>query len=140
MVFKRMNMEEWTKSVLITLPKKGDFAECKNYRTIALTSQVGKVMMKILLGRLKAQTEEYMSEAQARFRKDRNTVQQILALRLIAEKAKRVGKPILNCFVDFQKAFDSVEQDICEAVMESYGVGERLLELMKDLGKRTKSG
>ena len=31
-------------------------------------------------------------------------------LRLIAEKARRKGKKIFNCFVDFKKAFDSIDQ------------------------------
>jgi len=39
-----------------------------------------------------------MADEQAGFRKDRSTVQQILALRLIAEKARRKGKKIFNCF------------------------------------------
>src|SRR6218665_711996 len=28
--------EEWTKTILVTIPKKGDLMECSNYRTIAL--------------------------------------------------------------------------------------------------------
>ena len=75
--------------------------ECSNYRTIALTSHLGKVLMMILTETLRSQIEEHMTDEQAGFRKDRSTVQQILALRLIAEKARRKGKKIFNCFVDF---------------------------------------
>ena len=103
---------EWTKAMLVTLPKKGDLSECKNYRTIALTSHMGKILMSILLNRLKVQTEEYMADEQAGFRKDRSTIQQILLLRLIAEKESRNSKIVYNCFVDFQKAFDSIKLDI----------------------------
>ena len=46
----------------------------------------------VVLNRLKVKTEEDMSDEQAGFRKDRSTVQQILMLRLIAEKAKRKQK------------------------------------------------
>jgi len=49
-----------------------------------------------------------MSEEQEGFRKDRNTIQQILILRLIALKAKRKGRKVYHCFIDFQKAFDSI--------------------------------
>src|SRR5678816_4689441 len=94
------------RSILVKIPKKGDLTLCKNYRTIALINHMGKVLMTILLSRLKAKTEVYMSDEQAGFRKDGSTVQQILMLRLIAEKAKRKNKPVYNCFVDFQKAFD----------------------------------
>jgi len=104
--------EEWTKSLLVVISKKGDLADCSNYRTIALTSRMGKVLMLVLLNRLKAHVEDYLADEQAGFRKDRNTVQQILMLRQIAENAKRKNKKIYNCFIDFQKAFDSIKQDL----------------------------
>ena len=131
--------EEWTKSVLVTIPKKGDLTDCKNYRTIALISHMAKILLVVLLNRLKAQMEEYLTDEQAGFRKDRNTVQQILMLRLIAEKAKRKNKMVYNCFIDFQKAFDSIEQDVTWATLKSYGVGKRLIEILQNIGERSKS-
>ena len=125
--------EEWAKSVIITIPKKGDLAECSNYRTIALLSHVGKVLMMVLLERLKAQMEPYLSEEQAGFRRDRNTTHQILILRLIAEKAKRKGRHILNCFIDFRKAFDSIKHDVTWATLRSYGVGARLIRILQNI-------
>ena len=84
---------------------------------------MGKVLQMVLLNRLKSQAEEYLADEQAGFRKNRNTIQQILMLRLIAEKARREDRLIFNCFADFQKAFDSIEQDIIWATLRSYGVG-----------------
>ena len=130
--------EEWIQSVLVTIPKKGDLMDCRNYRTIALMSHVGKIFMMILLERLKAQTEEHLADEQAGFRKDRNTVQQILMLRLIAEKAKRKGRAVYNCFIDFEKAFDSVYKDVMWATLQSYGIGKRLTEILKDIGERSR--
>jgi len=49
--------------------------ECSNYRTIALTSHLGKVLMMILTERLRSQIEEHTADEQAGFRKDRSTVQ-----------------------------------------------------------------
>src|SRR3989454_11455300 len=130
--------EEWTKAMLETLQNKGDLTECKNYRTIALTSHMEKILMSILLNRLKVQTEEYMADEQAGFRRDRSTIQQILLLRLIAEKASRNSKIVYNCFVDFQKAFDSIKLDIIWATLRSYGVGKRLVQILRDMGERSK--
>jgi len=48
-------------------------------------NHMSKVMMMILLEKLKPQLE--LSEEQAGFKKNRSTIQQILTLRLIAEKA-----------------------------------------------------
>ena len=130
--------EEWTRSTLVMIPKKGDLSLCTNYRTIALMSHVCKVLMMILLERLKVQVEPYLSETQAGFRRDRNTIQQILILRLIAEKAKRKSMNIYNNFVDFQKAFDSISHDVTWSVLKSYGVGQNLVTLMKNICERSK--
>ena len=40
--------QDWKRSVLIPIPKKGNAKECSNYRTIALISHASKVMLKIL--------------------------------------------------------------------------------------------
>ena len=44
--------QDWKRSVFIPIPKKGNAKECSNYRTIALISHAGKVMLKILQPRL----------------------------------------------------------------------------------------
>ena len=44
--------QDWKKSIFIPIPKKGNAKQCSNYRTIALISHAGKVMLKILQSRL----------------------------------------------------------------------------------------
>ena len=44
--------QDWKRSVFIPIPKKGNVIECSNYRTIALISHAGKVMLKFLQARL----------------------------------------------------------------------------------------
>ena len=44
--------QDWKRSVLFPIPKKGNAKECSNYRTIALISHASKVMLKILQARL----------------------------------------------------------------------------------------
>ena len=45
----------------VPLPKKGDLAECSNYRTIALISQCSKVLLKIIQKRLEPLKESYQT-------------------------------------------------------------------------------
>ena len=45
-------LQDWKRTVLIPIPKKGNAKECSNYCTIALISQGSKVMLKILQARL----------------------------------------------------------------------------------------
>ena len=44
--------QDWTRSVFISVPKKGNAKECSNHRTIALISNANKAMLKILQVRL----------------------------------------------------------------------------------------
>ena len=74
-----------------------NLTDCANYRTIALISHASKVLLTIILERLKAILDPCMSEEQGGFRKDRNTVQQILTLRLINEYGARKNGLSLLC-------------------------------------------
>ena len=65
----------WTKSLIITLLKKGNLQLCQNYRTISLISHPSKVMLRILLNRQKPQAEEIIKEEQAGFRAGRSTTE-----------------------------------------------------------------
>ena len=49
-------------------------------------------------------------------------IQQILCLRLIAEKHREVNREVINCFVDFKEAFDLVWHGDLWAVLKSYGI------------------
>ena len=49
---------DWTKSMIISLHKKGSKQKCENYRTISLISHSSKIMLKIILNRLKHYTED----------------------------------------------------------------------------------
>ena len=131
--------EEWGKSILVSIPKKGDLSNCSNYRTISLINHTGKVLLIVLLNRLKSHLDPYLSEEQAGFRKDRSTIHQILTLRLLAEKAKRQGKKIHNCFIDFQKAFDTIKHEIIWAVLKSYGVNTKMVTLLQKIYEKSQT-
>ena len=69
--------QDWKRSVLIPIPKKGDAKECSNYRTITLISHVSKVMLKILQARLQQYVNRELPDVQTGFRKGRGTRDQI---------------------------------------------------------------
>ena len=69
--------QDWKRSVLIPIPKKGNVKECPNYHTIALISHASKVMLKILQVRLQQYMDGELLDVQADFRKGRETRVQI---------------------------------------------------------------
>ena len=62
-----------------------------------------------------ARIQEYMNcelpDVQTGFKKDRGTRDQIANIHQIIEKAREFQKNICLCFIDYAKAFDSVDQN-----------------------------
>ena len=69
-------------------------------------------MLKILQARLQQYVNCELPDVQAGFRKGRGTRNQIDNIRWIMEKAREFQKNIYFCFIDYAKAFDSVDHNI----------------------------
>ena len=98
--------QDWKRSVIIPIAKKGNAKECSNYRIIALISHASKVILKILQARLQQYVNRELPVVQAGFRKGRRTRDQIASIRWIIKKAREFQKNIYLCFTDYAKAFD----------------------------------
>ena len=92
--------QDWKKSVFILIPKKGNAKERSDYRTIALISHAGKVVLKILQARLQQYVNHELPDVQAGFRKSRRTRDQIANIRWIIDKAREFQKNFYFCFTD----------------------------------------
>ena len=88
--------QDWKRSVLIPIPKKGSTKECANHRTIALISHASKVMLKVLHARLQHYANQELPDVQAGFRKGRGTRDQVANIRWIIEKAREFQKNIIS--------------------------------------------
>ena len=62
-------------------------------------------MLKILQARLQQYVNPELPDVQAKFRKSRETRDQIANIRWIMEKAREFQKNIYFCFIDYTKAF-----------------------------------
>ena len=67
------------------------------------------------------------------------TVHEILTLRLIAEKAKGQENKIYNCFIDFQKVFDTIKHKATWAMLRSYGIEEKMVTLLQKIYEKDQS-
>ena len=128
----------WTQSLIITLPKKGNLQQSKNYQTISLISHPSKVMLKIILNRLKPQAEKIIAEEHAGFRAGEGTTDQIFNLRILCEKYLQHQQDLYHVFIDFKKAFDRVWHAALWATMKKYNTSTNLIRVIKNLyGKAT---
>ena len=69
------------------------------------------VMLKILQARLQQHVKRELPDVQAGFRKGRGTRDQIANIHWILEKRREFQKNIYSCFIDYAKAFDSMDHN-----------------------------
>ena len=74
-----------------------------------------------------------MNLAEAGFRKDRGTRDQIANMRWIIEKAREFQKNIHFCFIDYVKASDSVDHNKLWKILKEMGIPDPLTCLLKNL-------
>ena len=74
-------------------------------------SHASKVMLKILQARLQQYVNHELPDVQADFRKGRETIDQIVNICWIIEKAREFQKNIYFWFIDCVKAFDYVDHN-----------------------------
>ena len=110
--------EQWKDGHLIKIPKKGNLKECKNHRGIMLLLVPGKVLNRIILDRLTTTLDAELRYQQAGFRKDRSCTDHIATPRIIVEQTLEWFSLLYVNFVDFQKAFDSLDSN--QIIMETH--------------------
>ena len=123
--------QDWKDGHLTVLPKKGDLSICDNHRGIMLLSAPGKVLSKILLERLKSAIDQKLRKNQAGFRSGRSCSDQIVTLRVIIEQCLEMRKPCIINFVDYQKAFDSLDRNTLWKILAFYGVPRKIIDIIK---------
>ena len=101
----------WRRSQIIPVPKKGDLSLATNYRGISLLPIAAKIYNKLLLNRILPHVEPLLRKNQHGFRAGRSTISQILYLRRIIEESNYANLDLALIFVDFSKAFDSIDRN-----------------------------
>ena len=67
-----------------------------------------------------------LPDDQAGFRKVRGTRDQIVNLHWITEKAREFQKNIYSCCIDYDKAFDCVDQNKLWKILNEMGIPDHL--------------
>lgn len=134
--------ESWLIGSIVPIFKnKGDKNDPKNYRPITILSCVGKLFTAVLNNRLTEYLETYqlLNKNQAGFRKKHSTVDHIFVLHTLAEICKRRNKKLFCCFVDFQKAFDSVWRVGLWSKLVCYDINGNFFRIIKNMYSGIKS-
>ena len=134
--------EEWAIGIIVLIFKGGEKDNLDNYRGITLLSIFGKLFVGVLLDRLNKVVSEYhiLCENQLAYRKGYQTSDHIFTLRAIIENTFQNKKGALYlCFVDFKKAFDSVDHKELLHKLATYGIKGNFLKIIASLYSKVKS-
>ena len=110
------------------MPKNG-----QTTAPIALISHTSKVMLKILQARLQQYMNRELPDVQDGFRKGRETRDQVANTHWIIEKAREFQKNIYFCFTDYTKAFDYVDHNKLQKILQEMGIPDHLTCLLRNL-------
>ena len=69
---------------------------------------------------------------QAGFRQDRGCIDQIATLRIIVEQSMEFDSSLYMNFVDYEKAFDSLDRDTLWKLLRHYGIPEKIITLIRN--------
>ena len=114
------------------MPKKGNAKECSNYLIILHISHASKVMIKILQARLQQYVNWELPNVQACFRKGRRTRDQTANIHWIIKKAREFQN-IYFYFIDYTKAFNSVDHNKLWKILQEMGIPDHLTCLQQNL-------
>ena len=111
--------KEWNNAIIILLHKKGDVKDINNYRPISLLSHMSKLFTKVIKNRIEKQLDINQAREQAGFRSGYSTSDHLQVITQLVQKSNEYELPMCFIFVDYEKAFDSVEHcGIINAIKE----------------------
>lgn len=124
---------DWKKSIIVPIFKKGDKYDCNNYRGITLISTAMKIYEQIIDRKIKPIVENTLEESQSGFRKGRSIQDHLFTVKLITERRLKQGKKLYLGFVDLERAFDRVQRTKLWDILETRGISNKIIRVIKNM-------
>ena len=127
---------EWSSGIISPIYKnKGDINNPDNYRGITVLSCLSKVFTCMLNNRLTDYLDSLsiINESQAGFRKGYSTIDHIFTLRCLLDLFKNSNKKLHCAFVDYKKAFDSINRTSLWLKLLSYNINGKVLQIIRNI-------
>ena len=132
--------DTWNTNYLKPIYKKGDILDPDNYRGIAIGSAFAKLYSLILLNRLIQHIEDkrLISPNQIGFMKFFRTSDHNFLLQTLIEKSKSNKKKLYVAFIDFKKAYDTVNRSLLFDRLKELGINGLFYKNIVEMYKNTK--
>lgn len=124
---------ELKEGVIFKIPKKGDLKDRNNWRGITLLSMVNKIIAHIITKRISDVVTPALRNEQAGFRPHKSCIDHVNSLRVITEQSVEWRSSLYLCFIDFEKAFDTLDHNVIWSALICKGVPTKLISLIKSL-------
>ena len=135
--------QEWRRALIIPIFKAGNRHDPQNYRGISLLNIVSKLFTSILTKRLQQWAEDNgkICREQAGFRAEYSTIDHIFTLYAMILKSVYGGGrgKLYVAFIDYQKAFDSVNRTCLWIVLEKAGVSTKFIKMLQAIYSRVEA-
>ena len=118
-ITERRIPKTWKEANMVILFKKGNREDIKNYTGQFACYQIcTNCSQKIITTRLEKKLDENQPREQAGFRSKYSTTDHIHAINQLQEKCREYNIPLCVAFVDYEKAFDSVQTQAILTLMQ----------------------
>ena len=120
-----INPSDWDFSDIIPIPKKDkDARDPLQNRCITIVCCVAKIYSSILNNRLQKYLEanDILADEQNGFRAGRSCIDHIFVMCTVLRNRKLLGLDTFMCFIDYKKAFDSVDRNLLLFKLSNIGV------------------
>ncbi len=127
----------WRKSIITPIPKPGNTIhnEPKHFRGITLACTMYKVYCSVLNTRISTWAEEtgILHDEQNGFRKSRSCIDHLSTLTTIVETRKSLNQQTFAAFIDFSKAYDTIDRRRLWGKLEKYGLNGKIFNAVKGI-------
>lgn len=121
---------EWKSADIVPIHKKYSKELAEHYRPISLLPITSKVLERCVFNRLYEHLKRLTTDLQHGFLKNRSCVTQLLSVLhdVVLNLDRNIQTDVI--YLDFSKAFDSVDHNILLAKLNTYGISGNLLSLL----------
>ena len=124
----------WKNALIVLIHKKGNISDIKNYRSISLLPIMYKVFSNIFLQGMVRTLDVYQPREQAGFRAGYSTIDHLLqVVNQLQETANEYNMPLCFVFVNYEKAFDSIEFEPFFEELKNQEANEAYLNVLRNL-------
>ena len=97
-----------------------------------------KIFRSAIINGIKVCVDNKLRNEHAGYRQGRNTTEQVFVLHNIIEQVIEWNSNLYICFVDFEKAFDSVHRETLWKLLKIYGIPDKLVNMIKAMYRNSK--